>query len=238
MWTRKLRSFPGDPIDEVHECNGPEGNEAKAFAWNEGNLTILRNCTTDDCNGVTVTSDYDFANLTDECALTGSITVIYTIEDECGNKTTKEATFSIEDNTPPVVGCDPQDKTIECISPVDNKATADTWNAQNISDLNTCVFDNCGTTFRVESDYDFNRLTVFCGASGSIEVTYTVYDECDNFITKKATFTIEDKVVNIAGCPIEPLVINCSDNIDAEISNWLTGVKANIKSATESRRPL
>ena len=91
-----------DPFDEIQECNGLEGNRFAALSWDQANLSVLANCATDNCGNVTVTSDYDFNNLSDACGLTGTVTVIYTISDECGNSVTKVATFTVIDTTDPV----------------------------------------------------------------------------------------------------------------------------------------
>ena len=121
----------------------------------------------------------------------GSITVIYTIADECNNATTKTATFTIIDNNVPTVNCNPINLVFECKGETENQQIATQWNAQNINDLSNCSFDNCSTTFSVYSNFDYNLLDLNCQEESSLTVTYTIADECDNIITKTATLTKE-----------------------------------------------
>ncbi|MFD0842520.1 tandem-95 repeat protein, partial [Flaviramulus multivorans] len=71
-------------------------NDAKDIAnqWNLDNIETLENCATDGCSldpMVTVTSDYDFDNLT-----SGQLPVIYTIADTCGNEATVELMLTLQ----------------------------------------------------------------------------------------------------------------------------------------------
>ena len=148
----------------------------------------------DACAGITVTSDYDFTNLSDLCGETGEITVVYTVTDECGLATTIEGTLTIEDNTDPhLTACDPAalNSTLECVGIMDNELAADAWNAANIATLEGCATDLCGIIV-VTSNYDFANFILGCGETGTITVTYTITDECGNAITIDGTFTIED----------------------------------------------
>ena len=77
-----------NPEDLAFECAGLPGNEGRANIWNQNNIDALKACVTDNCTpfaNVTVESDFDYNNLSDECGLTGEITVTYTITDVCGN---------------------------------------------------------------------------------------------------------------------------------------------------------
>ncbi len=174
-------------------------------------MTFLRNCSTDECSGITVTSNFDYANLSDECALTGSITATYTIEDECGNKTTQTATFTVIDTSAPEVGCDPDPLTIDCVGAVGNEEAASQWNQENINKLNSCIADNCSTAnFEVTSNYDFANLAGDCGTTGSIEVIYTIKDECGNETTKSAILTIIDETPPVVNCEPNNMTIDCA----------------------------
>ena len=132
-----------DPQPETHECTGLDGNRGAAELWNQTNINALIACSSDECGTVEVTSDFDYANLSDDCGLTGEITVTYTVTDECDNTTVKTATFTVIDTTDPTLGCDPDDLTFECDGVTGNQATADQWNAANIAKLIGCALDNC-----------------------------------------------------------------------------------------------
>ncbi|HNQ25034.1 MAG TPA: hypothetical protein PKK06_18300, partial [Phycisphaerae bacterium] len=82
------------PSDVTVECNGDV--EAQVQAW-------LNSATaTDTCGNVTVTNNYE--GLSDGCGPTGSATVTFFAEDECGMTAQPfTATITIEDTTPPVV---------------------------------------------------------------------------------------------------------------------------------------
>ena len=71
--------------------------------WNNSNIINLLECAHDDCSMVSVTSDYDIANLADSCGNTGSLLVTYTISDNCGNAITMTGVYEIVDNTPPMI---------------------------------------------------------------------------------------------------------------------------------------
>ena len=107
------------PEDLIFECAGLAGNEGTANLWNQTNINNLKACASDNCApnlNIIITSDYDYNNLSDECGLTGSLTVTYTITDVCGNFITRQATFTVKDETNPTLSieCDPKDDIIEC----------------------------------------------------------------------------------------------------------------------------
>ncbi|TSE09520.1 Ig-like domain-containing protein [Aquimarina algiphila] len=71
--------------------------EETASQWNADNIVLLESCANDNCNASTttiVTSDYDFDNLIDE-----TLSVEYTITDDCGNTSTINAKITLENNS-------------------------------------------------------------------------------------------------------------------------------------------
>ena len=127
--------------DETIECNGSD-NQAIADAWNQSNIDALTVCPSDDCDvdaTYTVTSDYAFSNLVSTCGLAGTITVIYTVADDCDNSATITAILTLEDTTPPdLTSCDVISETVECEGD-DNESIANQWNADNIAALEACA---------------------------------------------------------------------------------------------------
>jgi hypothetical protein len=72
-----------------------------------------------------------------------------------------------------------------------NESQADAWNTANIEALELCATDNCAL-FTVSSNYNFGNLLPDCGFTGTLLVTYTITDECDNSTPFQATLTIVD----------------------------------------------
>ena len=203
------------PLDGTVECNGLAGNEISANDWNTANITYLYGCATDNCTPETVTSDYNFgAQFIQGCGESGTITVTYTVSDECGNETTTSATLVIEDTTgPDASNCPDLDDTFECDGAANNELAATAWDAANINTLNNCAGDLCGD-FTVSSDYNYANLVGTCGEAGILTVVYTLEDECMNTSTVTAVFTIEDNVAPAFTYEPADLTINCEDSQD------------------------
>ena len=196
------------------ECTADD-NETIADQWNADNIAALQSCPVDDCdadNTYTVTSDYDFNNLNTVCGPCGSITVTYTVADDCGNTSNISATLSFGDATgPDLTNCNVVDQTLEC-NGTDNETIADQWNADNITELQACAND---INVTITSDYDFNNLVATCGLGGTITVIYTATDDCLNTSTVTATLTLEDSVgPDLTNCSVtdETLECNGTDN--------------------------
>ncbi|MFD2823937.1 hypothetical protein ACFS5M_09665, partial [Lacinutrix iliipiscaria] len=156
----------------------------------------------------TVVSDYDYNNLNTVCGPCGNITVTYTVSDDCGNESTISATLSFGDNFgPDLSSCDVTDETIEC-NGTDNESIADAWNQANIDELVACA-DDINVT--ITSDYAFINLSATCGAGGTITVTYTATDDCDNSSTLTATLTLEDSTgPDLSACTVVDETIECN----------------------------
>uniref|UniRef100_UPI00260A4D83 gliding motility-associated C-terminal domain-containing protein n=1 Tax=uncultured Psychroserpens sp. TaxID=255436 RepID=UPI00260A4D83 len=200
-------------------CSGAD-NEQLANDWNAGNITALETCADD--LGITVTSDYAYTNLVSTCGLGGTITVIYTITDDCGNATTLSATLTLEDTTPPNLdNCDVTNASIEC-SGDDNEQLANDWNAANIAALESCASDSCDTDLntQVTSDYDYSNLLSTCGQGGTIAVVYIITDDCGNASTLNVTLTLEDTTPpSLDNCAVTDASIECSGDDNEQLAN-------------------
>jgi len=170
------------------ECNGFSNNQLLAQAWNQDNIAKLNVCSFSECGGVNITSDYDFNNLSDECGLTGSLTVVYTITDDCGNSVTKTATFTIEDTTPPIV-CVPLNSVINCREPLEAKNKIINIYNQRLDAIQNCASDNCGNV-SITSDFNPDLLSEECIFIPSTPITYTITDECGNITTSITNYMV------------------------------------------------
>ncbi|MBT8277742.1 MAG: tandem-95 repeat protein [Bacteroidia bacterium] len=216
-----------DVVDTTIECDG-DNNESIADQWNADNIAELEACATDACDSDfsgQVTSDYAFANLVTTCGQGGTITVTYTITDDSGNETTVVATLTLEDTTlPDLSSCTVADETLECDG-ANNESIATQWNNDNIAALEACASDACDTdlTGQVTSDFDFANLVATCGLGGTIEVTYTITDDCGNSIELIATLTLEDSTDPTFTVPAD-ITIECDEdpndlNLTGDVTN-------------------
>ncbi|MBK7342092.1 MAG: hypothetical protein IPJ06_02595 [Saprospiraceae bacterium] len=164
-------------LDATHECDGDAGNLAAANAWNADNVSYLEGCVTDLCGSITVTHDYTYANLTDECGITGEVLVTYTLTDECNNSTTATGTFTVEDTTNPTWdSAMPADMTVECDAvPAAFVATAS---------------DGCDTD--VDIVYTEVGSDSICLDNYILTRTWTATDDCNNAITHTQYIQVED----------------------------------------------
>lgn len=180
-----------EPLDKVHTCVGDEANELAAITWNATNLQLLTDCSSTECFGIkSITSDYNFIELSGKCSEDKSLTVTYKITDAFDNTTIKLATFSISTTDSLQVTCEPEDATHACNGAQRNEEAAAAWNATNIQLLRDCAASQC-EQIRVSSDYSFTKLSNQCGLTGELIVNYLIEDGCSS-IVKTATFSIID----------------------------------------------
>ena len=80
----------------------------------------------DICSNITWSNNYGTID-PGACQGEGSIDVIFTATDECGNTSTTEATLTIVDNNDPVWTIDPTDLELECTEDVDPLNAIQAW---------------------------------------------------------------------------------------------------------------
>ncbi len=138
------------------------------------------------CDAVTITNDYNTAVMADSCGMTGTVLVTFTATDGSGNTSTTNATFIIQDTTPPTFEPNGASEVVEC----DGSGNADELTAWlDIWNNGITVTDNCGG---VSVSKTSTLLTDECGATGEASVTFVATDACGNQTDTTLTFTIED----------------------------------------------
>ncbi|WP_284284725.1 PKD domain-containing protein, partial [Portibacter lacus] len=185
-------------LDITLDCDENE-NENNFDTWNADNIAYIEGCATDVCDDqtLTVTPDLDFSDFTYTCGFAGSITVTYTVTDACGSEeVTVEATFTIEDNTAPVLSC-PTIADVECITDVP-PVYGDYTDFEN--DGGT-VTDLCGINFGSFDLVSNNTTPGNCNLT--VTRTYEIEDECGNRNTCVQTIDVIDLTDPIITCPAD-----------------------------------
>jgi large repetitive protein len=201
-----------EPADLTVECDG-SGNSAALNTW----LNSFSG--SDICGTATVTHDYIAANFVADCGATGYVDVEFTLTDACGNDISKIARFTIIDTTDPVWVIEPADMTVECDG---------SGNAQDLADwlASFSGSDVCGTA-EVTHNYDANNFVDACGATGYVDVEFTLTDACGNDISKTARFTIVDTTAPVFTIIPQDLTIECDgEGNTAQLNTWLANVNA------------
>ncbi|MBK7809672.1 MAG: hypothetical protein IPI50_00290 [Saprospiraceae bacterium] len=147
----------------------------------------------------------------------GTATVVFTVSSDCEADMTCTATFTVEDATPVMLTCPPDQMEVAC----QDQAIID----QNFNDwLGDATF-NGGCNSMISNNG--NTPPNACG--GSSTVTWTVSSDCEADVTCTATFTVEDAPAVMLTCPTDQMEIACQDQatINQEFDDWLMDVTFN-----------
>ena len=149
------------------ECDGA-GNAADLAGWlaSNGGATA-----TDNCSAITWTYAPNPAELSDLCAATGAVTVVFTATDDCSNASSTSAlTFTIVDTTAPTIAGD----AMTSISCDDWSCDADALEALGLF----TVTEQCGDYTLAATCMEFSGSCVT--PVPGYYVTITATDECGN----------------------------------------------------------
>ncbi len=214
-------SFTTDPMDMTVECDGL-GNTAALQTWLDSNGGAVA---TDICGGdVTGAGDddsegwsYDLVSTNDLCSNTAEYTYVFTATDACGNSETRQAVFTIEDTTSPLI-VGGSDLTTEC----------DQSNANNDDDLLAWISMNAGATATDDcsdmvtwtNDFDVANWVDGCNDTRFVDVTFTATDDCGNESSVTFRFGTEDTTPPVfTNCPRPDIVENAeTDHCDAYVN--------------------
>jgi len=199
-----------DAEDLIIECtDGSQSTTLLAWLNNNGGASF----SSDNCSsGVSWTNDFN-ADLEGTCGANGSVTIIFTATDDCGNTSTTSANFIIEDETPPVLTC-PTDITLECDGSL-NEVVIINWLDNASSE------DACQGTLELVNNYE-EVFEPDCGLTGVHTVTFSTMDACDNASSCDATITIIDLTPPIIDVQPVDLVLECAGTINStQITDWV-----------------
>ncbi len=213
-------------IDKFVECDG-SGNQADLTDWlNTRAGAVANDICTDNMDlvysyimgGMEVTpaqiQDALDLSLTTGCG--GSITVRFGFTDACGNTSTSDADFTVEDTMDPVWDDFPNNIVLECDGTNDPDGAIQTWLD---NDGISAASDGCQD---VTITNNYTPIVFSCGFTGSTVVTFTATDNCGNAITATATATIED--TNTPNWDTDPMgmTVECDGTGNlAQYNAWL-----------------
>ncbi|MDO5971499.1 gliding motility-associated C-terminal domain-containing protein [Flavivirga aquimarina] len=162
-------------------------------------LAIADNCTTD-ANLVVTSSD----SATGTCPIV--VTRTYTITDECSNFITVTQTINVNDTTLPTVSGSITESTVEGCTATDATTPVNTVAA--LEALGLVITDNCTTDANLvvtSSDSETGTCPIV------LTRTYTITDECGNFITATQTINVNDITLpTVSGSIAESTVEGCT----------------------------
>ena len=198
--------------DLTVECDGM-GNLTDLNQW----LADFGGSVADDnCGVYSVINDYDVANMTDACGLTGATLVTFTATDIHGNTSTTSASFIIEDTTPPTFMPQGGSEVVEC----DGSGNVDEINAWlAIWQGGITVMDECGGVSVTKTT---TLLSDDCAATGEASITWTASDDCGNVTDTTLTFTIVDTTPPAFLTQAADMTVECdgAGNL-AALQTWL-----------------
>jgi len=135
-------------------------------------------------------------------------------KDACGNQTTHEQIITVADTIAPTIQKHAEDLTVQCDGE-GNQTDLENW-LNNYA--NAVITDNSG---KVKWTHNYTGLIKSMGNIGSVTVTFTCSDECDNSVTTKATFTILDTIPPII-TKAENKIVECDGKGNVqEYNDWL-----------------
>ena len=142
---------------------------------------------TDNCGNVSITNDYDVANL--PATGCGDITITFTATDECTNPIQVTQTITINDDTKPTASNLPL-VTVQCTTDIPAPDP----------DIITDEADNCTANPLVEFVSDVSDGKT---CPELIRRTYRVADDCGNEIFVMQTFAVDDKIAPVINGAID-----------------------------------
>jgi hypothetical protein len=190
--------------DATVECDG-QGNTADIEGWlnNNGGASA-----TDTHGDVSWSNDYTAGP--GDCG--ESVMVNFTATDICGNAVNTSASFTITDETAPIITC-PDDITISCEEGTDPAITG-----------TATAVDNCTLPDQIAISYsdDDSGLTG-CSGTGVLIRSWEAVDECGNASTCDQMITIIDDEAPVITCP-DDITISCEEGTDPAITGTATAV--------------
>ncbi|MEM8906249.1 MAG: gliding motility-associated C-terminal domain-containing protein, partial [Bacteroidota bacterium] len=201
-----------DPVPLVLECDGTADPGGAIALWLGANG---QGAASDLCSN-NVTISHDYMGLTGACGATGTATVTFTAEDDCGNSLTRMSTITVEDNTAPSLDTPAGDVSVEC----DNPAVlfSDWQNSQG----GAIATDACSPITGASWTENLLPVVPGCGSTFAQTVEFTATDDCGNSVTTTATYTVVDNISPQIMPTATSITEDCGGGDDqTALNNWI-----------------
>ncbi|MBK7233690.1 MAG: hypothetical protein IPH93_15870 [Saprospiraceae bacterium] len=143
--------------------------------------------------------------------LGGTATVTWTVSSDCEPDVTCTATFTVEDPTPIMLTCPPDQTEVACQTQGEIDTKFNDW-------LGDAMYT--GGCIGMLSN-DAGAPPDACG--GTATVTFTVTSDCEPDVTCTATFTVEDATPVMLTCPPDQMEVACQTQGERLIKNSMIG---------------
>jgi hypothetical protein len=203
-------TVPGPLVLDCGDISETADPSAQILDW-LASATASDNCDTDP----ELTYDFNMSALNICAPETYTITVTWTAIDHCNNSSTNTSTITVVPDTQDPVVTPPAPITLDCddISQTnDPSATVLAWLAQ------ATATDNCDTDPELTYDFDITTLDVCVG--GTLTVTWTATDHCNNTSTATSTITVipDTEAPTFVQCPTNLVFNNDVDVCGANVT--------------------
>jgi hypothetical protein len=200
-------------------------------SWIATTEADLLSAAIDACGGpLTVTNDWDNVTVpTIDCNGTTGLTITFTVFDACLNPTPCQADIILTDTEPPVVNCNIPNLVLECDQDYISEITS--WIATVEASLESTSSDVCSSSLTAGNLWNGSDVpTLDCDGVTGLTVTFTVTDDCGNVTLCDALVTVDDTTPPVVTCNVSDLILECDQDYNQEIIDWLALSEANLLS--------
>ena len=144
------------------------------------------------------------------CTGNYSVTRTWNATDDCGNASAPVSqTITVQDTTPPTISIQASNIIVDC----DGQGNQNSLTAWLNSNGGASANDLCS-----DVTWTNNFTPNASNCSDAIIVVFTATDQCNNFATTSATFTIQDILAPVVPTAPADVTVSCADEVPAMVS--------------------
>ncbi|MDX2067888.1 MAG: PKD-like domain-containing protein, partial [Haliscomenobacter sp.] len=173
-------------------------------------------------NGDNLTTFTDLSKVVAPSSCGGSVRIVMTVTDDCGQTVVKDATYTVP-TRPTLVAAGPESVTKEACASTNDFAS---WKA-------AFKYTSGGCNYKIKYEVSINggnlttvtdltKLVAPSSCGGSVRIVMTVTDDCDQTVVKDETYTVLTRPDLVINLPVDKTV-RCllQAGIDTEFAAWI-----------------